>query len=56
MGAKNAHSMEERCRALEMASARVFDSPEDRIYVKPLLDGFGEDKAPPLETQGYEEI
>jgi hypothetical protein len=54
--AKNAHSMEERCMALEMAGATFFESPEDCVYVKPLLDGFGEDKPPPPEPEGYEEI
>jgi hypothetical protein len=47
--AKNAHTMEERCMALEMSGATFFENPEDCVYLKPLLDGFGEDKAPPPE-------
>jgi hypothetical protein len=47
--AKNAHTMEERCTALEMSGATFFENPEDCVYVKPLLDRFGEDKPPPPE-------
>jgi hypothetical protein len=39
---RNAFTMDERCKALEMAGARFYENPEDCVYVKPLLDGFGE--------------
>lgn len=38
----NAHTMEERCRAMEMVGATYYENPEDCEYVKPLLDEFGE--------------
>ena len=38
----NAHTMEERCRALEMVGAIYYKSPEDCDEVKELLGGFGE--------------
>ncbi|KAL3427470.1 hypothetical protein PVAG01_00979 [Phlyctema vagabunda] len=43
---RNAHTMEERCRALEMSGATFYENPEDCTYVKPLLTGYGEDKLP----------
>jgi hypothetical protein len=48
--------MGKRCMAPEMAGATFFESPEDCVYVKPLLDGFGVDKPPPPEPEGYKEI
>lgn len=39
---RNAHTMEERCKALEMAGATFFENPRDCEHVEPLLRGFGE--------------
>ena len=51
--AKNAHTMEERCMALELSGATFFENPEECDYVKPLLNGFGEDKLPPIELDEH---
>ena len=37
--------MEERCKALEMSGPTFFKDPADCVYIKPLLEGFGEDKS-----------
>lgn len=39
---QNAFTMDERCKALEMAGATFFERPEDSEHVKTLLEGFGE--------------
>ena len=51
--AKNAHTMEERCTALKLSGAMFFEHPKDCVYVKPLLDGFGEDKPLPVELDEH---
>ena len=51
-GLANAHTMEERCKAMEMLGAVYYANPEDCEYVKPLLDGFGEHKGE-LENHQY---
>lgn len=38
---RNAYTMEERCKALEMSGATFYENPEECKYVKPLLEGFG---------------
>lgn len=38
---RNAHTMDERCKALEVIGAVYYQNPEDCEYVKPLLEGFG---------------
>lgn len=40
----NAHTMEERCKAMEMIGAMYYENPEDCDSVKELLDGFGDYK------------
>ena len=32
--------------ALELSGVTFFENPEDCVYVKSLMDGFGEDKPP----------
>jgi len=39
---RNAYTMTERCKALEMAGAKFYERPEESEYVRPLLEGFGE--------------
>ncbi|KAH9211335.1 hypothetical protein DL95DRAFT_392515 [Leptodontidium sp. 2 PMI_412] len=46
----NAHTMEERCKALEMLGAVYYANPEDCEPVKALLEGFGEHKREPEEN------
>ena len=50
----NAHTMEERCKAMEMSGAVYYANPKDCEYVKPLLDGFGEHEREPEHYYYYE--
>jgi hypothetical protein len=38
---RNAYTMEERCKALEMSGATFYENPEECQDVKALLEGFG---------------
>jgi hypothetical protein len=50
---RNAHTMEERCKAMEMSGAVYYANPEDCEPVKALLDGFGEHEREPEENYYY---
>jgi hypothetical protein len=50
---RNAHTMEERCKAMEMSGAVYYANPEDYEPVKALLDGFGEHEREPEESYYY---
>jgi hypothetical protein len=39
---RNAVSTEERCEAIEMSGGVFYKRPEENMYVKALLEGFGE--------------
>jgi hypothetical protein len=41
-GLRNAYTMKERCKAMEMVGATSYQNSEDCEFVKLLLDGFGE--------------
>ncbi|TVY84132.1 hypothetical protein LSUE1_G002189 [Lachnellula suecica] len=49
----NAHTMEERCRAMEMSGAIFYANPEDYEPVKALLGGFGEHEREPEDKYYY---
>lgn len=53
-GWRNAYTMEERCKALEMSGAVYYANPEDCEPVKALLDGFGEHEREPEDNYYYE--
>lgn len=50
---RNAHTMGERCKAMEMSGATYYANPEDCEYVKALLDGFGEHEREPDSNYFY---
>lgn len=51
---RNAHTMEERCKAMEMSGAVYFENPEDCDSVKALLDGFGDHEREPEASYYYD--
>jgi hypothetical protein len=51
---RNAHTMEERCKAMEMSGAVYYANPEDCEPVKALLDDFGEHERGPKENYYYD--
>jgi hypothetical protein len=50
---RNAHTMEERCKAMEMSGAVYHANPEDCESVKALLDRFGEHEREPEDSYFY---
>lgn len=38
----NAHTMEERCRGIQLSGGTFYENPTDCKYVRPLLESFGE--------------
>ncbi|KAL2062142.1 hypothetical protein VTL71DRAFT_6408 [Oculimacula yallundae] len=50
----NAHTMEERWRAMNISGAVYHANPEDREPVKVLMDGFGEHEEEPPENYYYD--